>query len=384
MKKSLGSLAILLLVIFVELVSAEDFEYKIDVDNKHGYLKEVVVLTADFHQTNPNIVLMFDFDLVKSKDYDFKRVEASENDLDHNTKASYRYLVYPLKSAMVEIDFKLTKRVTTDENVAYSFSGDRDNVKGLVTTDTEIKLPSVMLNIKPIPDGVVLVGDFKLDYELKKKIYKSYEPIPILLHVEGDGYPPELSQFPFKNDNIKIFRDRSTSKIDTTKTTIQSKTTYPIAFSSAKSFNLQAVELKAFNPETRESYTLRVPQLDFNVQEVKSSELLDKMDMPKSNSSEISEIKNSLVVVFSYIAVFLAGGISGYFLKQKKKEEDKKPQDLKQKIASSKDKKELLQVLLSSKNSSFDEVIKKLEGSIYANEQLSLSATKSQLLLKCS
>ena len=384
MKKSLGNIAILLLVIFVGLVGAEDFEYKIDVDNKQGYLKEVVILTANFYQINPNIVLMFDFDLVKSKDYDFKRVEASENDLDHNTKASYRYLVYPLKSGRVEIDFKLTKRVTTDENVAYSFSGDRDNVKGLVTTDTEVKIPSVMLNIKSIPEGVVLVGDFKLDYELKKKIYKSYEPIPMLLHVEGAGYPPEFKRFPFESDEVKVFVDKPTSNIDTTKITIQSKTTYPIAFSSAKSFKLPTVELKAFNPKTKESYTLRVPQLDFNVQEVKSSELLDNVDMPKSYSSEISEIKSSLLVVLSYIAIFLAGGISGYFLKQKKKEEDRKPQDLKQKIANAKDKKELLQVLLSSKNSSFDEVIKRLECSIYANEQLSLSATKSQLLIKCS
>jgi len=381
MKRNLGNIVVFLLFIFVSLASAEDFEYKIELDNKQPYLKEVVVLTAEFHQINKDIVLMFDFDLKKSKDYDFKRVKASETDLNHNTKASYRYLVNPLKSGNIEIAFKLAKKVTTDENVAYSFSGDRDNVKGLVTTDTEVQLPSLKLSVKPLPNGVSLVGDFTLNYELKKQTYKAYEPIPILLHIEGNGYPPEFVKFPFFNDDIKIFADKPVVKINSTQLTTKSKTTYPIAFSSAKSFQLKEVEIKVFNPKTKESYILRVPKLDFDVQKVSSSELIDKVDIPKSSSNYLTEMKEYLRIIFSYIIVFLAGGISGYFLRQKRRK-NIKSQTMKQKIENSKDERELLQLLLSSENSTYNKAIKELESAVYGGSRISFKDIKTELLLK--
>ncbi len=382
MKNSLGNIVLFLSFIFVSLVRAEDFEYKIEVDKKQPYLKEVVVLTIELNQINPDIVLMFDFDLLKSKDYDFKRIQASEIDLNHNTKASYRYLVYPLNSDEVEIEFKLTKKVTTDENVAYSFSGDRDNVKGLVTTDTEVKLPPLKLAVKPLPNGVSLVGDFSLNYELKKQSFKAYEPIPMLLHVEGDGYPPEFSKFPLLNDDIKIFADRSISEIKTTNTTTKSKTTYPIAFSSAKNFKLQKVVIGVFNPKTKKSYQLTLPKLDFDIESVRDIDLLDKVDMPKSNSADFAEITNYLGVIFSYIIVFLAGGSSGYLFNQKKKRDTNISQNLRQKIENSTDEKELLQLLLSADGSAYGEPIKQLEGAVYSSKKISFNEVKTELLLK--
>jgi hypothetical protein len=133
------------------LLTAEDFTYEFHLDKQDPYLKEPVILTLDLKQTNHDIVLLFNFDLRKSDDYFFQRLDTKETDTHHNIQIHYVYLLYPLKAGEINISFDLMKKVTTDDSVAYSFSGDRDNIKGLVTTDTKITLPPLPLSVKKLP-----------------------------------------------------------------------------------------------------------------------------------------------------------------------------------------------------------------------------------------
>jgi len=60
---------------------------------------------------------------------------------------------------------------TTDNSVAYRFSRDQDNVKGLITTNSFITLPPLFLKVKALPqDMQQKVGNFSLDYDIKKRI----------------------------------------------------------------------------------------------------------------------------------------------------------------------------------------------------------------------
>ena len=133
MKNSLGSILFLLLS---TLIYGKDFIHDIRVDNENPYVKEGIVLSLELNQTNPDIVLLFNFDIKKSKDYEFRRLNSIEHDTYHNAHLKYIYLVYPLKEGHVEVEFNLLKKVTTDESITYSYSGDRDNVETLVTKDT--------------------------------------------------------------------------------------------------------------------------------------------------------------------------------------------------------------------------------------------------------
>jgi len=147
MKNNLGKkVSLIFVMLTLTLLYAEDFTYSFHVDNNQPYVKEAVILTLDLNQSNHDVVLLFNFSILKSKDYSFQRVDIKESDSYHHAKVHYVYLLYPLKSDDIKINFKLLKKVTTDESVAYSFSGDRDNVKGLVTKDTHITLPPLHLN----------------------------------------------------------------------------------------------------------------------------------------------------------------------------------------------------------------------------------------------
>ena len=193
MKHNLGNVLKFYFLLSLTVLLAEDFAYTVKVDTQTPYVKEPVLLTIDINQTNHDIVLLLSFDLEQSEAYSFQRLDAKETDSHHDAKVQYSYLLYPLKSGDIPVSFKMLKKVTNDESVAYSYSGDRDNVKGLVTVDTEVTLTPVHLQVKALPKGTDIVGDFKMTSTMPKHKAKAFEPVPLQIEIKGKGYTPLIS-----------------------------------------------------------------------------------------------------------------------------------------------------------------------------------------------
>ena len=359
MKTNHGNILSIITIFFVTFLQADDFIYNLSLSNDKPFFKEGIILDATFQQTNPNVVMMFDFKVVKSNDYEFKRINASENELYHDTKAVYRYLIHPLKTGKININFNLIKKITTDASVAYSFSGDRDNVKGLFTTDTKIKLPPLKLMVKQVPKDTLIVGDFTLHYNINTKEALAYEPIPFKVEISGIGYPPLFDKFPLKNNDINIFMDTPNIKTSIVNNSIQSTVVYPLAISNDKSFNLHKISIKAFNPKTQESYFLTIPTTVFHIKEIKTSELIDDINYPKQ---ETNHFKNFIL----FLVVFCSGFISGYiFNKKSQKGSRSKVNIKKQQTYNCRTKKALHHLLLSRRSEKYKEMIDKCEKSLY-------------------
>jgi hypothetical protein len=378
MRPNLGRV-IFIIFVFVNILYAKDLEYKISVDKNNPFVKEVVILKMDLNQLNKNIVLLYDFDLVKKDSYDFKRIEATESDIDNNAKALYTYLVYPLKDGAVDIEFDLIKKVTTKENLAYSFSGDRDNVKGLVTTDTKIDVKPFRLNVKSIPKDTELVGDFKLKYEVKTHSASSYEPINMKVNIEGIGYPAHFTKLSIKNKEINIFADTPIKTINTSDNDTFSSIDYPMAFSSKKSFTIDTISIKAFNPKTNQTYFLKIPKQKFDIKEVSVNDLIDKEDSSEIKTNSLDDVGKSLKVISLYIIVFLCGLISGYLLKFKKKKQQLKITTSVDKIQNAKDVKELLKILILQDDKKYKDVITECEDSLYNGKKINLKNLKRKI-----
>ncbi len=360
------------------MLQAEDFTYTFNADNQNPYVKEAVVLTLDLNQTNHDVVLLFNFSIKKSKDYTFQRLDIQETDSYHNAKIHYVYLIYPLTSGDINITFNLLKKVTTDESVAYSFSGDRDNVKGLVTTDTHITLPPLQLKVKALPVGTTLVGDFSLTHKAKKHQAKSYEPLPFQVSIKGVGYPPLLDTLLPKDGNFTRFTEKPVVKSIARTQGTQSTVTYPMALSHSKSFTLSPIVLKAFNPKTEKSYTLTVPSQHFDIRKVDVNSLVDTIDSPALLKEDWSWLKTLL----GYLMVFGVGYLTALSWKWQKKNRSDNDNPLIPKIQNCKDEKALLQVLLSADSKRFTPSIEKLEASLYANGKINFNKVKQELLEK--
>ena len=376
MKNNLGNryLRLCFLILGFTLLQAEDFTYTFNVNNQTPYVKEPVVITFDLQQTNHDVVLLFNFTLAKSKNYTFQRLDIQETDSYHNAKIQYVYLLYPLTSGDINVTFELLKKVTTDDSVAYSFSGDRDNVKGLVTTDTQIILPPLQLQVKPLPKGTQLVGDFSLTHTLKKHQADAYEPLPFQVSIQGSGYPPLLDSLLPKEGNFTQFTEKPIVRSSITTQGSQNTVTYPMALSHSESFTLPSIILKAFNPKTEKSYMLTVPSQHFDIKKVAVNTLVDPIDAPALFKEDWSWLSTLL----GYIVVFAAGYLTALSWKWKKKSSAKVRDPLIQKIQNCKDEKALLQVLIATDSQRFTSSIEKLETSLYRNGKINLNKVKQE------
>lgn len=366
------------LVFFVlfSLLQAKDFNYTIHIDTPKPYLKEAVILSFDVNQSNHDIVLMFDFDIDKDPTYQAQRINIEESDAYHNAQIRYTYLIYPLQVGSIEVKFKLTQKATTDESVAYSFSGDRDNVKTLETQDTSINIPPLKLFVKAIPKDTDIVGDFTLDYKIKTHQAQAHEPIALQVNIKGLGYPPLLDNILEKNTPYKQFTQTPERKITATIKGTQNLIHYPMAISHQQSFTLKSITINAFDPKKEKSYILSIPSQEFNISQVKINTLVDTVDFPPLLKNDWQWLQTLL----GYVLVFGLGYASALFAKKWKfkRKSIQKQHPIIEKIEQAKSHKALLQVLMAQNDKQFIKVIEKLEEVCYGDAHIKLSVLKEE------
>jgi len=355
----------LIFITIFSIMNAKDISYSFSIDNQTPYKNEAIILDVNITQLDHSKVMFFKFNIKNSSDYTFTQIDFKENEEYHALKCQYKYRLYPLKDKNISIQFDMVKSVTTDASVAYSISGDRDNIKSLVKQDSTIDLPPLVIKVKSLPAGTNLVGDFKLHYTIDKTITKSYDPIYLHIELQGEGY---LQPFEILHGSKKyhIFKQKP-------KVTLNS-IVWDYAISSKGDFTLPKVILNGFNPKTQQSYQLVIPANQIKVEGVDSSSLVDKEDNPPSTH----DIDWSWVGwFFSYIIVFL----SGFFMPRDifNLWNKKKYISFEDKVASVKSHKELLKLLLSYNSSEYTGVIKILEQVVYNGNDISLSRIKKML-----
>jgi hypothetical protein len=374
MRLNLGSILKIWSILALTALFAEDFSYTFKLSKNNPYVKEAVVLTLDIVQTNPAVVLLFNFNLKKSDDYFFQRLDAKETDTHHSAKVHYSYLVYPLRDGAVDIEFELLKRVTNDESVAYSFSGDRDNGKTLETKDTAIVLKPLRLEVQALPKGTLLVGNFKLTSEFKKHEASAYEALPFKVTIEGEGYPPLLDTLIPKSTLFTLFKEQPIEKTVHSIDGTHSSVLYPMALLALKSFDFDSIEIEAFNPKDKRSYLLKIPKQHFSIVQESVDNLVDKSDNPAPLESNWSWLKS----FFVYLLVFISGYMTSFILKDKKRKVEKDLNPLYHQIDSCRDEKELFKLLMSKDSKKFIRTIEELENFLYKEGKMNFKKLKEK------
>jgi len=371
--------ALLSLFAVMSTLMAEDFTYRIMPGKTDPYLKEPILLRVDLNQTNPDVVLLFDFKVNPDKRYRAHPLSAQHNDTLHHTRLSNLYEIYPLQNGDINVTFSLTKRVTTDDKVRYFSSGDRDDFKKLETKDFHVTLPPLKLHVRPLPKEAEIVGDYKLDYKIKTHHTKAFAPIPVTIMITGKGYQPEIKDLLPKSGDYTLFAEKPKIKKISTPQGSLIKVRYTYALSAKQSFDLPTIKLHAFNPFKGKPYILKIPRQHFEIDSVPQKQLVDSADSPRPFTFEMEWLWNLLV----YLAAFAAGYTSALLWKKRsnkslgKKKSEADP--LRSKIEDAKDAKALLQILMASNDPHYREAITALEAHLYKGKALNLHKFKQAL-----
>ena len=363
-------LLFLLFLMLRILHAQEDVAYSFHLSTTTPYEREAVFLDVNISQLDHSKVMLFKFTLKNSNDYSFHQVGLEEREKYHDLQHEYRYLIYPKKSGEVKIEFEMVKSLTDDDKVTYSISGDRDSVKRLEKEDIEVNLEPMLLNVKALPRGVLLVGDFKLTHTLDKQETEAFDPINLKVELKGRGDvdPFELLK---ESKNYRLFHQAPKIKKFNTKEGTTVGIEWEYAISAKESFTLPTIKLKAFNPKSQKVYTLKIPKYKIKVDEVKEESLLDSEDVPMvSRSIDWAWWR----WFFSYIFVFMAGFLMPRDLFKRKKVATKSNKEiLAEKIKSVKSHKELLEILLREKSGNYSKAIEALELVVYKGQKIPLS-----------
>jgi len=360
----------------VNVLWANDVAYSFHVSNKNPYEKEAIFLEVNLTQVNHEKVMLFKFSLEESADYDFHQVGFKEHEKHHDLRQEYSYLIYPKKSGKVSLKFNMIKSLTDDDKVAYSISGDRDNVKSLQKEDIVVNLKPLLLEVKHIPSDVTLVGDFSLTHTLDKKVTDAYDPVNLQVVLKGRGY---LSSFELlkENEAYRLFTQNPKVKTFHTQGGTSTSLVWDYAISAKESFTLPKVSLKAFNPDTEKVYELGFSSTAVKVNQVDVDSLLDKMDYPARAKGIDWDFWTWF---FSYVVVFIAGLLMPRDLFKRKKMSEKNAEDiLNEKIKLARTHKGLLQILVVENNVKFTKAIEALEGVVYNTQKVSLSKIKEMI-----
>lgn len=367
------------LFLFISFVNAKDIDISFKVNKNIVYQGESVILDVNLSQLDESKVMLFNFSIKKSKEYRFKQVDFREDNRHHNLKQYYRYLIYPISSGSINIEFNMIKSITDDEKVAYSISGDRDNVKGLVKTDTILNIKPISLEVKKLANDIDFVGEYQLDYTVDKMSAKSYEPINLKIQIKGSGMPIDSFDILKDKKNYKIFKQKPLVKTIYTKDKSTTTIEWNYAISSKKSFTLERVKFKLFNPKTHKIYSLNIPQLDIDIKPTNIDNLVDKIDMPQ----HIESFKwDSIISIVSYILVFLAGFLTPKDIIYRFRYRAKKRDSFEIEIDRCKSSKELLALLLAQNNKRYSNIVNELESNIYQNIEINLKELKKRVKIE--
>ena len=230
------------------------------------------------------------------------------------------------------------------------------------------------IKVKPLPNGVKLVGSFTISATVDKTSINANEAVNVNIKVLGIGNLEDIKSFKPSVDGVSVFDE----KIVLDKTELTQK----LAFVAEGNFTVPSFSLKYYDTDTQEIRTISTKPIAIKVKNAKKKEeLVIKRETPNvestvssSTSSTTGEVSYSFVV----IALIIGFGLGIILMVTKPWIHFKR-----EKPISIKEPKILLVKLLPFKDDAeVQEIIDILENNLYSSEKKELDKKKLKEILK--
>ncbi|MEA1892450.1 MAG: BatD family protein [Campylobacterota bacterium] len=216
------------------------------------------------------------------------------------------------------------------------------------------------VDVKALPAGVDLVGDFKINADIDKKEINAGEAVNITIEVSGDGNLEDIKSFKPHIDGVSTFDEKIVLS--------EVKLTQKIAFVADSDFVIPPFSIKYFDPKIKEIKTISTDSIAIKVKNEKPKEELTIKRESRASDTEVLTSSNEISNLW-LIVVFTVGLVSGILLMLMQ------PWKLrsKEKNISIKDPKVLLVKLLPYKeHADVQTMINNIEKSIYSDNKITI------------
>ncbi|NPA81804.1 MAG: protein BatD [Epsilonproteobacteria bacterium] len=354
MRKILGSLLIAL--------SLFANGYKVEISKREAFVKEPLILDLKYFESNKDEIDWISFEPKRSDLYEFKVLK--KGDIEGGYE--FEYLLFPLKSGEIEVKFDLRlKRAPIEEIRSKTLGTGYEQTIPVEGKVYSIEVSPLLLKIKRVKK-VDFYGNFKIDAKADRDRVLAYEPVYYSFSLKGVGYPPKIDEVLKDLKGVKILRDKPSKSIRYERRGAVVEYLFRYALVSDKNFTIPSLVFREF--DYKDYKILKTKAFKIEVKEQK--DLIDKKNSPK----RIEPFYKDLLGFLKYLAVFLAGGISGVLLYIFFRNEEI------ERILKAKDERELLSYLVVRYPDSLSDIKESLDRAISKKESLNLRKIKREII----
>jgi hypothetical protein len=178
----------------------DDFLMTLQADREQAYVGQMVDVKVIFREKRHVPVLNVDFVPIQFEDFWVKRVGKERRYVKDNYLVhEIHYLFFPQKSGVLTIGPAKVKVAIAKKM--------RDMFGFIVQKPQWITLtsPSLKLDVKPLPNGLKLIGDFKLDVQVEPQKVEVGQPVRLTVRVEAEGNIEDFDLPPLQINGVTIY-----------------------------------------------------------------------------------------------------------------------------------------------------------------------------------
>ncbi len=330
------------------------------------YVGETFELTLTFKQKNGASALDSKFTPPEFKGFWIRGESAPEKTQDDNyTTTTMTYMLLPQRVG----DLKITRaqmQVASRDNKVDGWGAFMPTVKWKNYFSNELSF-----NVKPLPEGVTLVGDFQINLLLEKDEVNANEALNAIIEINGDGNLEDIKSFKPYIDSVGVFEEKAVIE--------GSKLSQKIAFVAQNDFVIPPFEIKYFDIKTKEIKNISTKEIHVKIKNAKpKEELVIKSDDKQNIQNSPISITDGYDKTYLFVTL-MAGVFLGIILmslkpflnfKRTKKSSANEPRTLLAKLLPYKDDEDVRGV------------IEKLEQNIYTNKSVDIDKKALKELLR--
>lgn len=340
------------------------FEQK--VDKSEVYVGEPIVLTYTFKQRVDVDLSEANFNASSFSNFWAKTTKKVPNtrEGDYNVYL-INYLLYPQKSGALKIESGRMDVgiLSTQKKDFFNFQQARWKTFYSNTLD---------INVKELPEGVALYGDYTFTVVADKSVVKSNEPVNLTITIQGEGNVDDIDDFKVEVPHATVYADKSkkNAMLQNGKNSVIFKQKFAIV--SDRNFTIPSLSFSFFNGEVKK---VQSREFKIEVQNAKApkatGKLEKKTEVVKQEVKTVLEKASTTTIMITALLSFLTGVLATLIFtrfKSRKKESGEKPIEVR--IKNAKEDKELLSLLLPyiDKTPKMQSLIKALEENVYGGK----------------
>ena len=355
MKKNLGKIIILLLLVLHVELFASTYEWTANANKIKAYVNEPIHLKYTCSFDDRGELYTIDFDPAGHfKKYSVITLTENEMILDGKRINNYEFIVFTKEAGEISFEFPMLMKKTSLESIVELTGGrdnDREKEQFFIT-----KLKQKPLHVEILETSSKLVGDFELSIKKDDFKVKSFEPYHMEVIIKGNGNFDDIKPIVFKIPNVKIFVSEIIKKIKLTKDGYAGVWSQKFAFVSDKGFNIPELDIEYFSLKQQAKKALHVEGLHIEVSKgYEKKELLDEVD---------EDLKINYEYIY-YLLFFVAGFLVSKVKFKNTAKVDIKEQEFKQKLHKCKNMDEIMFLLLVTDRNKYKNIIKRIENKEY-------------------